>query len=105
MPPEQPAVLIVATARRRADEHVDLLAAVELGGELRRGGAGIENPDQCCLTCDLHRKPTDARWCGESFYSEPARPACSITLPQRKVSLSTKRCSSSGGGETTGWRR
>src|SRR5262249_38661325 len=40
--------------------------------------------------------------CGDAGYSDPASPACSITLPQRTVSLSTKRLSSSGGGLSCG---
>src|SRR5262245_12491988 len=35
-------------------------------------------------------------------YSEPANPACSMTLPQRAISLSTKRLSSAGGGLACG---
>src|SRR6266853_2819704 len=46
VPPEQPAILVVAPSRRRADEHVDLLAAVEIARWLGASNCGMENADE-----------------------------------------------------------
>jgi len=45
VPPEQPAILVVASSRRRADEHVDLLADVKISRLLGAGNCGMENAD------------------------------------------------------------
>src|SRR5262249_48394325 len=51
VPGEEAAILGGASTHRRADEQVDLLAAVEVARRLSRGDAALENADQNRCRC------------------------------------------------------
>ena len=71
VPPEQPAVLVIAAAGRRADEHVDLLAFVELGA-----GCAAAPPAARMPASASRRMPRTHVMTSSAGSRRPALPAC-----------------------------